>query len=191
MDMRKCLPRVMPTTFSWLIHNGNLPSTLSDLPPWKPQIWKKHAFKPYESGLHYCIIFDASSLSLTPSLPVCFVRKQEFHVFVQLSIYSRTDARLNKKSCTLSLSSLVVSYSQTKGPLFLLSLFWKLHHWEDTFHPVSSTSFLAGDYMGVHILFLCSPNIWVLAEKPKANRTLIWSMFIMIYSLNKIEICLN
>lgn len=72
MDVKKGRLRVVPTTFCGLIQNGSLPPTLSDLPPWKLQIWKKYTLEQYESALHFRIIFnDPLSLSLIPSLPVC------------------------------------------------------------------------------------------------------------------------
>lgn len=175
MDMRKGLPSVGPTTFCRLIQNGNLPSTLSDLPPWKPQIWKKYTPKPHESALRFCIIFDASSLLLTPSLPVCLLSKQQFQLSVQLSIYSRTNAPLTMKACTLPLVFFSAVIFPNQGPSF--SSFFILETTSLRRHfplsgSVSNTSLLAGDYMGVHNLLPCSPNIWVLAEKPKATRTL-------------------
>lgn len=95
-------PRVRPTRFCQLLQKSSLPSTLSDLPPWKPQIWKKYTFQPHESALYFHIIFDTSSLSLIPLLSVCLISKQ-FHLSVQLSIYSGIDTPLNMKACTLLL----------------------------------------------------------------------------------------
>lgn len=45
--------------------------------------------------------------------------------------------------------------------------------------PLSKQYFFPGrvDYMGAYILFPCSPNSWVLSEKPKANGTVILSVY--------------
>lgn len=147
MDTRKGLPKMGPTTFRRLIQNGSLPSTLSDLPPWKPQIWKKYTSKRHESGLHFCIIFDASSLSLTPSLPVCLISKQEFHLSVQLSIYSRTGPPLNMKAYTLPLVFFNGVILSNQGPSF--SSFFILETTSLRRHfPLSEQHFLAG--RGLH-----------------------------------------
>lgn len=120
-----------------------LPPPPNDLPPWKPQIWKKHTVKPHESAWHFCIIFDASSLSLTPSSSVCLISKQEFYLSVQLSIYSRTDAPLNMKACTLPFVFFSCVIFPNQGPSF--SSFFILETTSLRRHfPLSEQHFLAG-----------------------------------------------